>query len=734
MSTRKAQIQVAGFINGLNTEATALNMMPNEFIDGSTNVELLQNGSVRRRKGVDFLGTASGGAYMETLRTASSVDTKQDIISAIRVKLTAPSGGVIERIIVAANNSFKIYKVTNASLRNSGTPYQTISFGTHASSNQMYANMQFAVSGNKCFFAGKFINPGYMYVDADNDSLAVTFIDVLIRDTAATALNKRVSNGGSWYECIEAHTSSASNEPGVGADWTRYWMLLDGATASGVPAWGSGTSYTCTITKQYDKNRTVTTYDTFPTSVEFFGGRIWLAGDVKNPNSVFFSRVITKDSDISRFLQYADPYDPNDPDVVDDDGGVIKVQGAGLIRRMLAVTNSIFLGTISGIWQVSGDSSVFKATNFSNVLVLTDGIDGIETMVRTDREIIVFGQSSIWRSFIDTSLTSTTSGQAIFKSVSEGRIDTLYANIPAKSKAASRAIYNQTERRVYLFYNSTRTDFDLSYNPDDQAGYAKDILVIDTRFEDSLISSDDTNKKRTVKGAFWTYALADGAATGKPYITCPFICKDVPASNSPVVAGSSGAVTVDAVSVVTASNEQAKDVILFMSMQRITSGTFTVKTAFGTFNTAALQDWASSDTYAVSYTSRIVCGTQVFSDLLHKKAATYIGILFKRIESGDLDVNGEDITPGGCFMRTAWGFSTSALSSKYGGAKQVYYPDRFTYSYSDGGLDGTDHVTYKHRVRGRGMSLNIILENDGDKDFHVVGWTEQLYSSGDGRK
>lgn len=35
-----------------------------------------------------------------------------------------------------------------------------------------------------------------------------------------------VSNGGSYYRCILAHTSAATDEPGVGVNWTTYWSLI----------------------------------------------------------------------------------------------------------------------------------------------------------------------------------------------------------------------------------------------------------------------------------------------------------------------------------------------------------------------------------------------------------------------------------------------------------------------------------------------------------------------------
>lgn len=50
-----------------------------------------------------------------------------------------------------------------------------------------------------------------------------------------------VQNGGTAYKAIRSHTSGASTEPGVGADWTSYWISI-GAT-SGEPAWTTTTVY-----------------------------------------------------------------------------------------------------------------------------------------------------------------------------------------------------------------------------------------------------------------------------------------------------------------------------------------------------------------------------------------------------------------------------------------------------------------------------------------------------------
>lgn len=50
------------------------------------------------------------------------------------------------------------------------------------------------------------------------------------------ALRDVVSNNGSSYICVQAHTSSATDEPGVGANTATYWELLaeKGADGAGV--------------------------------------------------------------------------------------------------------------------------------------------------------------------------------------------------------------------------------------------------------------------------------------------------------------------------------------------------------------------------------------------------------------------------------------------------------------------------------------------------------------------
>ena len=475
MSTRKLQLPVSGFTDGLNTEASSLNVLPSEMMSGSTNVELFQNGSVRRRKGVDFLGKSSASTYLNTIRTSTvSDELKQESPSVVYVSLTAPDGSIVQKVVADINNEFWIFDATNDALCNINSPTQTISRTVDSIVNsdpqQKFADMQFAQSGKRLFFAGKHIQPGYIQVAANNTDLEVVYINVIIRDPSANVINTKKSDSGKYYDCIKAHTSASGNKPGSGADWEEFWILNEGAFPSTVSAWGTSQSYTTSMIKRYDKDTSVTSTDTFPTTVDFYAGRAWFGGDPKYPNNVYFSQVVANDADLEKYHQFADPFDTVDSVLAEDDGGVIAIQGAGLVKRLMRLGANIFVGSNTGIWQITGPSGVFKATNFTAYAVLKDGIDGPANMVAIDDEFVVFGQDTIWRSVIQTNIYVSTTGQASFKSLSENRVESLYTAIPKKAKASARAVYNPSERRVYYFHNKEVTAWDNAFNSLEQPG------------------------------------------------------------------------------------------------------------------------------------------------------------------------------------------------------------------------------------------------------------------------
>ena len=64
-------------------------------------------------------------------------------------------------------------------------------------------------------------------------------VEVQIRNYETTI--DEVQNGGNGYTCLRSHTSGASTEPGVGADWESFWVSK--GAASGEDAWVTATGY-----------------------------------------------------------------------------------------------------------------------------------------------------------------------------------------------------------------------------------------------------------------------------------------------------------------------------------------------------------------------------------------------------------------------------------------------------------------------------------------------------------
>ena len=64
-------------------------------------------------------------------------------------------------------------------------------------------------------------NNGLDYYDLDAWAVSTSY-----------SVDDLVKNNSKRYKCIQNHTSSADDEPGVGANWETYWTLEADGTAS----------------------------------------------------------------------------------------------------------------------------------------------------------------------------------------------------------------------------------------------------------------------------------------------------------------------------------------------------------------------------------------------------------------------------------------------------------------------------------------------------------------------
>ena len=155
----------------------------------------------------------------------------------------------------------------------------------------------------------------------------------------------------------------------------------------------------------------------------------------------------------------------------------------------------------------------------------------------------------------------------------------------------------------------------------------------------------------------------------------------------------------------------------------------TLSFAFGRLEGTESKDFSLNVDDAESYDSYVDTAQQIYNDISHQKQVPYLTTIFKRVEDGILDINGVDTNEGGCLFTAIWNWATDTKSFKYGTARQAYLPNKWNISYEDGSSPGIEVVKNKHRIRGRGNSIQLRFENDGDKPFYLYGWQMVVQTS-----
>lgn len=110
--------------------------------------------------------------------------------------------------------------------------------------------------------------------------------------------------------------------------------------------------------------------------VETFAGRVFYGGfsgevvgsDARSPNlsnTIFFSQMVRNKTDIAKCYQDGDPTSREESDIVDTDGGFIRISGATNIFKMVNVGDVLVVIADNGVWIVKGGGEYgFTATNY----------------------------------------------------------------------------------------------------------------------------------------------------------------------------------------------------------------------------------------------------------------------------------------------------------------------------------------------------------------------------------
>lgn len=695
------------FVNGLVSEATALNF-PENACTSASNCVFKETGEVTRRYGFDYESTYQLNSV--TRSNSAVVEFNWD---------AAGGDGTVTFVVQQIGGILYFYRALPTNSLSAGVHATTVSLGTYQVSGAPSPNAEpcsFSAGKGYLFVTNKYCDPFYVTYTPSTDTLASSPITIQIRDlegvddgledtarptTLSNAHYYNLRNQG-WAPPVTT-TSGAITDPIEFWDTNRtdfpsnvdiFWLMRNASgnmDISNIDQDFVGTTlapkgrYVLDAFNQVRTSNAQLIADranqTAPTSlttksagyyrpscVAFFAGRTFYAG-VEAPGyagEVYYSQIIERDEQFGRCFQTNDPTSETLSDLLDTDGGVIRVLDMGTVYKMVSVQKALIILASNGVWSISGsDVNSFKATDYTIKKISSIKISSGLSLVDALGAPIFWTEDGIWT-------VAYQQGDFSVVSISDAKIKTYFKTIPRESKRWAKGAYNSVDRIIQWIFASTEP------------------ATVDARYTyDSVLTLNTTT------GSFspWTIASATKtvngivACTGPTYNSFDTV---IDASSDTVIDASSNTVTVT-----TSSDSNS---IKFFVTKNV-SGT-TYNSTFALAENTTYLDWVS-DSESLNYSSTFTSGYRVHADANRQYQANYVTFYLK------------DDTGSSAFVQGIWDYSNSTSSHKWTTAQQIY---NSTPLYRD-------YRIRKIKIRGWGVSCQFKIYSATGVPFHVVGWS-----------
>lgn len=444
-----------------------------------------------------------------------------------------------------------------------------------------------------------------------------------------------------------------------------------------------------------------------PTVVSEYAGRVFYAGfsgeiigpDENSPRMssyVLFSQLVEDPTDITTCYQDGDPTSKETPDLLDTDGGFIRIEGAYNIVRLINVGNALAVLAANGVWLIQGGSDYgFKATNYLTTKVTNHGCDSPGSVVVVDNTFMFWSDDGIYN------VAPNQFGDYIAENITQKTIQKYYDLIDGLDRRACKGVYDTYEKKIRWLYGGRLNS----------ASMVKE-LILDTSlgaFYPATISQINTGNRLPMP------------LTG--VIVPPFrtLEVDVPVTvNTEPVTVSGNPVTIRD----NLTQSTTKEVIYAI----LTDITPTLGFTFGSYRDQEHRDWRAINGVGIDAESFLVTGYISGGDHQRSKQVPYLTAHFNKTEDGFFtDTNG-DLFPtnqSSCLVQAQWDWANSASSGKWGREFQAYRFRRHYMPLSDADEFNNGYATVQSRnkLRGQGKVLSLKFTSEPSKHMHLLGWS-----------
>lgn len=442
-----------------------------------------------------------------------------------------------------------------------------------------------------------------------------------------------------------------------------------------------------------------------PTAVTEFAGRVWYGGfpgevvdgdsySPKMSSYVLFSKVVDSAPDIISCYQEGDPTSKNNPDIIDTDGGFIRLNGAYGIKALINLGSSLMVVASNGVWRILGGDNGFTATEYIVERITDRGASNSDSIVVVDNTFMYWGDDAIYHVRTDQF------GAYAAANITIGKIQALYNTIPVEDKRHVRGQYDSYERKVrWLYYNRTTVE--------DEGKEL--VLYLD-------LQAFSLNSIKQLAGNVFPKAVS--LYKGNPYRSSLTLEQIVVNSEDVEVNGDEAVIDIGA---------NVNTPRLEIGYIVVTQVNPVIKYSFATYSNVDFIEWYSYDNVGVDATAFMVTSYLSGTDFQRDKQVPYITAHFRRTENGYITV-GDDLIPtrqSSCFVQIRWNWSNSNNSGKWGREFQAYRPRRFYMPPNDADLfdNGFATVVSRNKIRGNGKVLSIKWSTEPLKDCHLYGWS-----------
>jgi len=436
--------------------------------------------------------------------------------------------------------------------------------------------------------------------------------------------------------------------------------------------------------------------------VSEFAGRVWYAGfdgevsdgDKRSPNFtnfIFFSQLIKGRQDFTKCYQEGDPSSRDGSDLVDTDGGFIRVAGAKNIIALVNLENSLVVIADNGVWHLTGGSDYgFSATNYKVVKISAFGGISATSLV------VEGGRAFFWSEDGIYVIAKDNIGTLGVSNITQATIQTVYEAIPNTSKENAIGVYDRVGKKVrWLYQVGTRFATDAETKE----------LVLDTVISAFYVNNIKNLTPNSVQAVsmFPSVPFRRGVVTEPVYVDTDLVLS-----------------VTDSVEISTTLRATGLQSIRYLVVETIGS---VVYITFSYYNNSDFRDWEDVDGVGVDAKAFVLAGQQTAGDSAIAKQIPYLVMHFTRTEVGVTDALIPD-RQSGCLMRCQWDFANTILSKKWSTLSQVYRYRRAQYVVDT--LDTYDNgfsvITTKSKLRGRGKAFSLYLETEPLKDCRILGW------------